>query len=102
MSEIFNTIDRTTWREIKETLQWPPMENRLVVYTQLDALRRSAARHCVRHRDIGQLGGGIECAVKLLTNQEQRRLRRQITGGCAFVIVILTNIGSVRQSFIDQ
>ena len=35
MSEIFNNIDRKTWREIKETLQWPPMENQLVVYTQL-------------------------------------------------------------------
>jgi len=32
---IFNTIDRKTWREIKETLQWPPTENQLVVYTQL-------------------------------------------------------------------
>ena len=27
-------IDRKTWREIKETLQWPPMEHQLVVYTQ--------------------------------------------------------------------
>ena len=35
MSDIFNTIDRKTWREIKETLQWPPMENQLVVYTHL-------------------------------------------------------------------
>ena len=34
MSEMFNTIDRKTWQEIKETLQWPPMENQLVVYTQ--------------------------------------------------------------------
>ena len=34
VSDIFNTIDRQTWREIKETLQWPPMENQLVVYTQ--------------------------------------------------------------------
>ena len=33
VSEIFNTIDRKTWREIKETSQWPPMENQLVVYT---------------------------------------------------------------------
>ena len=35
VSEIFNTIERKTWREIKETLQWPPMENQLVVYTLL-------------------------------------------------------------------
>ena len=35
VSEIFNNIDRKTWREIKETLQWPPMENQLVVYTKL-------------------------------------------------------------------
>ena len=35
VSEIFNNIDRKTWREIKETLQWPPMEIQLVVYTQL-------------------------------------------------------------------
>ena len=27
VSEIVNNIDRKTWREIKETLQWPPMEN---------------------------------------------------------------------------
>ena len=33
VSEIFNNTDRKTWREIKETLQWPPMENQLVVYT---------------------------------------------------------------------
>ena len=26
VSDIFNNIDRKTWREIKETLQWPPME----------------------------------------------------------------------------
>ena len=32
VSEIFNTVDRKTWREIQETLQWPPMENQLVVY----------------------------------------------------------------------
>ena len=38
MSEIFNNIDRKTWREIKETLQWPPMENQLVVYTQIVVL----------------------------------------------------------------
>ena len=34
VSENFNNIDRKTWREIKETLQWPPVENQLVVYTQ--------------------------------------------------------------------
>jgi len=34
VSDIYNTIDRITWRKIKETLQWPPMENQLVVYTQ--------------------------------------------------------------------
>ena len=43
VSEIFNTIDRKTWREIKQTLQWPPMENQLVVYTQL-WVRRVAVR----------------------------------------------------------
>ena len=26
VSDIFNNIDRKTWREIKETLQWPPMK----------------------------------------------------------------------------
>ena len=37
VSEIFfNAVDRKTWREIKETLQWPPMENQLVVYTLLN------------------------------------------------------------------
>ena len=30
MSEVFNTMDR-----IKETLQWPPMGNQLVVYTTI-------------------------------------------------------------------
>ena len=25
--ELFNNIDRKTWREIKETFQWPPMVN---------------------------------------------------------------------------
>ena len=33
--EIFNNIDRKNWREIKETLQWPPMENQLLVCTLL-------------------------------------------------------------------
>ena len=28
VSEIFNNIDRKTWREIKETLQWPPNYSR--------------------------------------------------------------------------
>ena len=36
VSEIFNNTDRKTWREIKETLQWPPMENQLVVYTLIE------------------------------------------------------------------
>ena len=34
VSEMFNNIDRKTWREIKETLHWPPTENQLVVCTQ--------------------------------------------------------------------
>ena len=44
MSEIFNNIDRKIWREIKETLQWPPMENQLVVYTRM----RSRISLCIR------------------------------------------------------
>jgi len=36
VSEIFKKIVRRTWREIKETLQWPPMENQLVVYTLIE------------------------------------------------------------------
>ena len=35
VSEMFNNIDRKTWLEIKETLQWPPMENLLVVCTHM-------------------------------------------------------------------
>ena len=35
VSEIFNNTDQKTWLEIKETLQWPPVENQLVVPTQV-------------------------------------------------------------------
>ena len=47
VSEIFNNIDRKTWREIKETLQRPPMENQLVVYTHLALGDRCQWRHLV-------------------------------------------------------
>ena len=48
VSEIFNNIDRKTWREIKETLQWPPMENQLVVCTRI-CFGRSSFNLCAKY-----------------------------------------------------
>ena len=48
VSDIFNNVDRKTWREIKETLQWPSMENQLVVYTQLCFCSSSEVPPCLR------------------------------------------------------
>ena len=45
VSDIFNNIDRKSWREIKETLQRPPMKNQLVVYTQVAPPLADKSRH---------------------------------------------------------
>ena len=87
VSEMFNTIDRKTWWEIKETLQWPPMENQLVVYTQIvdfyahisDECRRRLATTIYIHRlfHLADSPSGVvspHCTTPTVVSREMSRV----------------------------
>ena len=70
VSEIVNNIDRKTWREIKETLQWPPIKNQLVVYTQLWPIIMGSiiGAHC-RYMRVGTAITSIPAVFRLFLSK---------------------------------
>ena len=94
MSEIFINIDRKTGREIKETLQWPPMENELVVYTQHGPVPPESLQQSPhRPRCVGSfLTGATEVVFRLLRRVGLncvRQSKQMYTGYIAFTAALI-------------